>query len=64
MSRGGGEIQPGARKYSTEASFPAAPAVSSMPEWYPELLASVTPAGQYRPAKAISAANRVRRTSQ
>jgi hypothetical protein len=41
MSRGGGEIQPGTRQYSTDASFPATPAASSMPAWYPQLLASV-----------------------
>ncbi|MDP9694416.1 UNVERIFIED_ORG: hypothetical protein J2X79_001975 [Arthrobacter globiformis] len=54
MSRGGGEIQLGARKYSTEASFPATSAVSSMPEWYPELLASVTRQISAGRLKAIS----------
>lgn len=58
MSRGGGDIQPGARKYSSEASFPATSALSSMPEWYPELLASVTRQVSNGRSKAISAANR------
>jgi len=57
MSRGGGELQPGARKYSTNASFPATPAVSAMPEWRPELLASVSQQVSTRRSKAISAAN-------
>lgn len=58
MSPSGGEIQPGARKHSTEASFPATPTGSSMPEWYPELLASVTRQVSTGRSKAISAANR------
>lgn len=57
MNRGVGEIQPGARKYSRDASFPDTPAVSSMPKWYPELLASVTRQVSTGRSKAISAAN-------
>lgn len=57
MSRGGGEIQPGARQYSTDASFPATPAVSAMPESYPELLASVTRQVSTGRSTAISAAD-------
>ncbi|MEV7132113.1 PDDEXK nuclease domain-containing protein [Arthrobacter sp. NPDC093128] len=58
MNRGGGEIQPGAREYSEDTSFPATRAVSSMPEWYPELLASVTRQVSTGRSKAITAANR------
>ncbi|ACL39087.1 protein of unknown function DUF1016 [Pseudarthrobacter chlorophenolicus A6] len=57
MSPGGGEIQPGARQYSTDASFPAKPAVSAMPEWYPEMLAPVTRQVSIGRSTAISAAN-------
>ncbi|MET3934922.1 PDDEXK nuclease domain-containing protein [Arthrobacter sp. OAP107] len=57
MSGNGGEIQPGRRKHATDASFPTTPAVSSMPAWYPELLASVTRQVSTGRSKAISAAN-------
>lgn len=58
MSQAGGEIQPGKRKYSIDASFPTMPVVSSMPEWYPELLASVARQVNTGRFKAITAANR------
>ena len=58
MSGNGGEIQPGDRKHASDASFTATPAASSMPRWYPELLASVTSQVSAGRSKAISAANR------
>jgi predicted nuclease of restriction endonuclease-like (RecB) superfamily len=58
MKRNGGEIQPRARKHANNASFPGTPAASSMPEWYPALLASVTRQVNTGRSKAISAANR------
>jgi len=57
MKLNGGEIQPGARKYANNALFPVTPAASSMPEWYPELLASVTRHVNTGRSKAIAAAN-------
>lgn len=58
MNGDGGEIQPGTRKHSTDASFRATPAASSMPAWYPELLASGTRQGNTGRSKEISVANR------
>lgn len=58
MNEHRGEIQPGARKHASDASFPGTPAPSSMPAWYPELLASVTRQVSTGRSKAISAANR------
>ncbi|MET4095222.1 PDDEXK nuclease domain-containing protein [Arthrobacter sp. UYCu712] len=43
---------------STPASFESTPAKSGMPEWYPELLASVAREVNSGRSKAISAANR------
>jgi len=51
------EIQPGRRKHARDASFPSTPAFSSMPEWYPEMLASVTRQVNTGRSKAIVAAN-------
>lgn len=58
MNPSGGEVQPGARQHVREASISGVRAASSMPAWYPELLASV--AGQVTTgrSKAVSAANR------
>lgn len=57
MKLNGGEIEPGARKHASDASFPSIGAVSSMPAWYPELLASVTRQVSIGRSKAIAAAN-------
>ncbi|MET3176645.1 UNVERIFIED_ORG: hypothetical protein ABIB52_004520 [Arthrobacter sp. UYCu721] len=42
---------------STPASFETAPTASSMPDWYPDLLASVTGKVRAGRSKAIAAAN-------
>ena len=57
MKQSGGEIQPGTRKHVSAASFPGTPAASSMPEWYPGLLASVTGQVNTGRSKATAAAN-------
>ena len=57
MNQVGGEIQPGARKHPSEASIPGAQGASSMPAWYPELLASVSLRVTAGRSKAVSAAN-------
>lgn len=53
-----GEIEPGARKHVSDASFPGTPASSSMPDWYPELLASVTHRIASGRLQAVQAMNR------
>ncbi|QDG67313.1 DUF1016 domain-containing protein [Pseudarthrobacter sp. NIBRBAC000502772] len=45
-------------RVSTPASFESTPATSSMPDWYPELLASVASQVRSGRSRAISAANR------
>lgn len=58
MKLNGGEIQEGTRKHLSDASFPGTWASSSMPEWYPELLASVTLQVNVGRFKVVSAAHR------
>ncbi|WP_120521947.1 PDDEXK nuclease domain-containing protein [Arthrobacter celericrescens] len=50
-------IGPGTRKHAAEASFPGTPGKSTMPEWYPELLSSVSghvAAGRRRSIAAVN----------
>lgn len=58
MSSDRGEIQQGARKHVSDASFPDTWTSSSMLEWYPELLASVTLQFKTGRSQAVSAAYR------
>jgi predicted nuclease of restriction endonuclease-like (RecB) superfamily len=58
MKQNGGEIQPGTRKHVNGASFPGTPAQSSMPEWYSDLLASVTQRIASGRLQAVQAMNR------
>lgn len=51
------DIGPGTRKHAGGASFPETPAKSSMPEWYPELLHTVSQRVELGRARAVAAAN-------
>lgn len=51
------DIGPGTRKHAGAAAFSGNPAKSTMPEWYPELLASVSRQVTTGRSKAIAAAN-------
>lgn len=50
-------IGPGTRKHASGASFPETPAKSTMPQWYPELLAAVSNEVHSGRSRAVSAAN-------
>ncbi|OFI39503.1 hypothetical protein BIU82_14170 [Arthrobacter sp. SW1] len=50
-------IGPGTRKHAGGASFPGTPAKSTMPQWYPELLAAVSNEVYSGRSRAVSAAN-------
>lgn len=56
-------VEPQSRRHAGAASFPVTPASSSMPEWYPELLATVTRQVNTGRSEALTAANRELLTS-
>lgn len=51
-------LNPGPSEASPPASFPATPAASTMPDWYPDLLAGVSKEVSTGRIRAISAASR------
>ena len=50
-------IGPGTRKHADAAAFPGTPAKNTMPEWYPELLRSVSQQVESGRARAVAAVN-------